>query len=96
MQPLCHFPPGSEKLPAYHWTQQHHKRWQNLPGEMRGSQAHLVRGELGREANELAATRSAQSFLSSRKERNLQSGLKQHLETLSRIRTLACEHGNFP
>lgn len=64
MQPLCHFPPGSEKLPAHHWAQQHHKRRQNLPGERGGLGAHLVRRELAGEADELVFTPSAQVFLS--------------------------------
>lgn len=64
MQPLCYFPPGSEKLPAHHWAQQHHKRRQNLPGERRGLGAHLVGRELAREAGALVSTPSAQALLS--------------------------------
>ena len=69
MQPLCDFPPGSEKLPAYHWAQQHHKRRQNLPGEGGGRGAHLVGRELAKEADELFSTPSAQAFLSLERER---------------------------
>ena len=67
MQPLRHLPPGSEKLPAHHRAQQHHKRRQNLPGEGGGHslRAHLLRRELAREADALVPTPSAQAFPSS-------------------------------
>lgn len=44
MQPLRHFPPGSEELPAHHRAQQHHQRRQNLPGENEGWE-HVWPGE---------------------------------------------------
>lgn len=55
MQPLRHFPPGSEELPAHHRAQQHHQRRQNLPGENEGLGAHLARREFAREADALVS-----------------------------------------
>lgn len=64
MQPLRHFPPGSQELPAHHRAQQHHQRRQNLPGERGAGSTSGGWEKLAREADELVSTPSAQDLLS--------------------------------